>query len=53
MGTLAVLMACTRLLELRLGPRLGRIAGLASDGAMLLIALVLVFYQEANIVLPA
>jgi putative copper resistance protein D len=52
MGALAVLVAAARLLELRLGPPSGRLAGLASSAAMLMIALVLVFYREANIVLP-
>jgi putative copper resistance protein D len=51
MGALAVLMACARLLELRLAPPAGRAAGAASTLAMLLIALVLVFYREANVVL--
>jgi putative copper resistance protein D len=52
MGGLAVLMACARWLELRLGPPQSRVAGAVANGAMLLIALVLVFYQEANVVLP-
>jgi putative copper resistance protein D len=52
MGGLAVLMACARWLELRLGPPRNRIAGAVSNLAMLLIALVLVFYQEANVVVP-
>jgi putative copper resistance protein D len=52
MGALAVLVAAGRLLELRLGPPSARLAGLASSAAMLMIALVLVFYREANIVLP-
>jgi hypothetical protein len=47
-----VLVAAGRLLELRLGPPSARLAGLASSAAMLMIALVLVFYREANIVLP-
>ena len=50
MGLLAVLVACTRLLELRLAPAAGRVAGAASCVAMLLVALVLVFYREANVV---
>ena len=53
MGALAVLMACARLLELRLTPPAARVAGLVSILAMLLIALVLVFYREANVVVPA
>jgi putative copper resistance protein D len=52
MGGLAVLMACSRLLELRLPAPGNRVAGAVSNLAMLLIALVLVFYQEANVVLP-
>ena len=52
MGALAVLMACARLLELRLPAPGNRLAGTVSNLAMLLIALVLVFYQEANVVLP-
>jgi putative copper resistance protein D len=50
MGALAVIMACGRWLELRLGPPLGRAGGAASTVAMLLIALVLIFYREANVV---
>src|SRR5262245_2136290 len=52
MGLLAVLIACTRLLELRLAPSAGRVAGAASCVAMLLVALVLVFYREANVGVP-
>jgi putative copper resistance protein D len=52
MGALAVLMACGRWLELRVGPPLGRAGGAASAVAMLLLALVLVFYREANVVVP-
>ena len=52
MGALAVLMACARLLELRLPPPGRQVARAASTVAMLLIALVLVFYREANVVLP-
>jgi copper resistance protein D len=52
MGALAVLLGCLRLLELRLPSAVGRGAGLASSVAMLLIALVLVFYREANVVVP-
>jgi len=52
MGTLAVLLACGRLLDLRLDSRLGRLAGIGSSLAMLLIALTLIFYREANIVVP-
>jgi putative copper resistance protein D len=52
MGALAVLMGCARLLEMRLPAPAGRIAGTASTVAMALIALVLVFYREANVVIP-
>jgi putative copper resistance protein D len=52
MGALAVVMACARLLELRLTATAARAAGLVSILAMLLIALVLVFYREANVVVP-
>jgi copper resistance protein D len=53
MGALMVLVACGRLLELRLASAVGRAAGIASSTAMLLIALVLVFYREANVEIPA
>jgi putative copper resistance protein D len=52
MGALAVVMASARWLELRLVPPAGRLAGATSTVAMLLIALVLVFYREANVVIP-
>ena len=52
MGGLAVLMAVARLLELRLPAPGNRVAGAVSNLAMLLVALVLVFYQEANVALP-
>ena len=52
MGALMVLVACGRLLELRLVSAVGRAAGIASSTAMLLIALVLVFYREANVRFP-
>ena len=52
MGGLAVLLACARWLELRMAPPESRIAGAVANLAMLSIALVLVFYQEANVVLP-
>ena len=48
----AVLMAAARWLELRVATPAARLAGVASTTAMLLIALVLVFYREANVVLP-
>lgn len=53
MGALAVLLACGRWLELRLAPPAGRLAGVAASVAMLLIALVLIFYREANVEVPA
>jgi copper resistance protein D len=49
MGALAVLIAAGRWLELRLAPPAARLAGTASTAAMLLVALVLVFYREANV----
>lgn len=52
MGGLAVLVACARWLELRLPAPGSRIAGAVSHLALLLIALVLVFYQEANVAVP-
>jgi copper resistance protein D len=52
MGALAVLLVAARWLELRLGPPANRLAGAAASGAMLMIALVLVFYREANVVIP-
>jgi putative copper resistance protein D len=53
MGGLAVVMACARWLELRFGPPTSRLFEAVSNLAMLLIALVLVFYREANVELPA
>jgi copper resistance protein D len=52
MGALAVLLACGRWLELRSGPPAGRVAGAGASVAMLLIALVLIFYREANVLVP-
>jgi putative copper resistance protein D len=52
MGAFAVLIACGRWLELRLPAPASRTAGALSHVAMLLLALVLVFYREANVVLP-
>ena len=46
MGLLAIVMACGRWLELRLEPPVGRVAGLVSIAAMLLISLILMFYRE-------
>jgi putative copper resistance protein D len=51
MGALGALMVTARWLELRLGPPGDRLAGAAAALAMLLVALVLLFYREANIVL--
>src|SRR5262245_52231160 len=52
MGALAAILVVGRWLELRLPSPAARIAGTASTAAMLLIALVLVFYREANVVIP-
>lgn len=49
MGALAALMAAARWLEIRLSPPASRWAGIAVSLAMVGIALVLVFYQEANL----
>ena len=49
MGALAALLAAARWLELRLAPPARRWAGLAASLAMVGIALVLVFYREANL----
>jgi putative copper resistance protein D len=50
MGALAVVMVVGRWMELRLPPAPARIAGAISTAAMLGVALVLVFYREANVV---
>jgi putative copper resistance protein D len=53
MGALAAILVVGRWLELRLpSPAAARLAGTAATVAMLLIALVLVFYREANLVIP-
>lgn len=52
MGALAAVMAAARWIELRLGSPEGRLAGAVASVALLLIALVLVFYREANVVVP-
>jgi putative copper resistance protein D len=52
MGALAVVLACARWLELRSAPAMGRVAGASASVAMLLIALVLIFYREANVQVP-
>ncbi len=49
MGALAAVLAAARWLELRLAPPAGRWAGMVASLAMLGIALVLVFYREANL----
>jgi hypothetical protein len=49
MGALAALLAAARWLELRLNPPASRWAGVAASLAMVGIALVLVFYREANL----
>jgi putative copper resistance protein D len=51
MGALAAFLAAARWLELRLTPPAGRWAGMAASLAMVAIALVLVFYREANLTL--
>jgi putative copper resistance protein D len=51
MGALAALLVAGRWLELRLAPPAARVAGLAATAAMLMIALVLVFYREANLLI--
>jgi len=53
MGALAVLMAVGRWLELRTASGLGRAGGAASAVALLVLALVLLFYREANVVVPS
>ncbi len=53
MGALALVLAAARLLELRTGGTLRRVAGTVSGLSMLAIALVLLFYREANLELPA
>ncbi|HZP40262.1 MAG TPA: CopD family protein [Candidatus Binatia bacterium] len=49
MGLLALLVAGGRLLELRLAPAGGRLAGVGSLVAMLLIGAILVFYREPDV----
>lgn len=51
MGVLAALLAAARWLELRLSGAAARAAGTASGLAMLLIAFVLLFYREANLLI--
>jgi copper resistance protein D len=52
MGAFAGLMVVGRWLELRMTAPSRRLAGAAASAALLAIALILVFYREANIVLP-
>jgi putative copper resistance protein D len=52
MGALAGLVAVGRWLELRLPPGRGALAGMLASLGMLAIALILVFYREANVVIP-
>jgi putative copper resistance protein D len=52
MGALAGLVAVGRWLELRLPRGPGRVAGALASLAMLAIALILVFYREANVIIP-
>jgi putative copper resistance protein D len=52
MGAFAGLMVVARWLELRMAAPARRLAGAAASAAMLAIALILVFYREANVVLP-
>ena len=52
MGALAALLVAARWLELHLAPPAARLAGAAASAAMLMIALILVFYREANVVIP-
>ena len=52
MGAFAGLMVVARWLELRMAAPSRRLAGAAASAALLAIALILVFYREANIVLP-
>jgi copper resistance protein D len=48
LGLLAMVVACGRLLELRLAPA-GRLPGLAAAVAMLLIGVILTFYREPDV----
>jgi putative copper resistance protein D len=51
-GAFAGLMVAARWLELGMAPPWKRVAGAAASASMLAIALILVFYREANVVLP-
>jgi copper resistance protein D len=52
MGALGALMVTARWLELRLAPPGARMAAGAAALAMVFVALVLLFYREANVVIP-
>ncbi len=52
MGAFAALMVTARWLELGLGAPWRQVASIAAGASMLAIALILLFYREANIVLP-
>ena len=52
MGALAGVLAAARWLDLRLARPARRIAEAAAGAALLAIALILVFYREANVILP-
>jgi putative copper resistance protein D len=52
MGALAVLLACGRWLELRSSPPAAQVARVGASVAMLCVALVLIFYREANVQVP-
>jgi len=52
MGAFAAVVVTARWLELRLPGRTRALAGATASAAMLAIALILLFYREANIVLP-
>jgi putative copper resistance protein D len=51
-GAFAAFMVTARWLELGLAPPWRRVAGVAASASMLAIALILIFYREANVVLP-
>jgi putative copper resistance protein D len=51
-GAFAAIMVAARWLELGLDPPWRRVAGAAASASLLAVALILVFYREANIVLP-
>jgi hypothetical protein len=53
MGAFTGLLVAARWLELRLTPPWRKVAGAAASVAMLIIAFILVFYREANVVLSA